>query len=126
MFFVPWEHLSRSSSSPGPLTSISIFAIFPTLREFLKGHSALKSEEVTAFKGEVMPLTGLSARVDAVDYRQSAATVSSKWCHPAICSSVLSGLLGDGAVAVVSGYSAGGGVVLGKAALLRQCSSCLD
>ena len=60
------------------------------MEEFLKGHSDLKLEEITAFKREGMPLTGLNARgggVDVMDYSQNAATVSAKWCQPATRSS---------------------------------------
>ena len=53
-----WEHLNFHFLFWPSLTSIPISAIFPTLKESLRGHSALKLEQITAFKGQVMLLTG--------------------------------------------------------------------
>lgn len=80
-----WEPLSHPSSSLA-LTSISISAIFHALKEFPKGHCS-KIRRNRCFQRKGPPLTGCNAQVegvDAVDYKQNAATVHSQGCHPAI------------------------------------------
>lgn len=73
------EHLIFHFPSSGPLfDSIPILQNLPTLKESLRGHSALKLEQITAFKGQVMLLTGWTARaqgVEVVDYTQNAASL---------------------------------------------------
>lgn len=108
-----------------------VSAIFPTLIGFPKGHWS-KIRRNRCFQREGPPLTGCHAqveRVDAVDYKQNAATVHSKGCHPAIGSCAQADAFSRGRWVTVTWLRLlcpGEGMLLGKTARLRQCSSCLD